>query len=382
MKFLRLLLVPFAALVVIACRLGLPLRFGMIMSNRIGHMAGNMECYLCEREAGLSRGWDFWHHSTEPCSKQLDKMLRRVVRVDPTPFTRICALLNEMFPGGERHKIDTANVDRDIYNLFEKHPPQLSFTLTEQLRGGLELQALGVPYGAKFVCLIVRDAAYLPHLAYHSYRDSDIATYDQAALALAERGYYVLRMGAKVLKPFTVNHPHVIDFANSPKYSDFLSVYLGAHCEFCLSNGCGFDAIPVIFRRPICYVNYVPIEYLQTYHRGSLAIWKHHYKDGKRMTLAEIYASGAGHFMRADEFAEAGITLVDNTPEEITAVALEMANRTERKLSGSMAESVDDLKAGIDFWTAFPRSNSTYNGKPLHGKINMRIGREFLKGYQ
>ncbi len=49
-------------------------------------------------------------------------------------------------------------------------------------------------------------------------------------------------------------------------------------------------------------MNYVPIEYLQTYHHGSLAIWKHHEKDGKRMTLAEIYASGAGHFMRAEEF--------------------------------------------------------------------------------
>src|SRR3990167_4600748 len=128
MKFLRLLLVPFALLVVAAARLGLPIRFGMIWSGRMGHMAGNMECYLCERAAGLSKGWDFWFHSGEPCSVQLDKMLRRVVRVDPTPFTRVCALVNELFPGKERHQIDTAQVDRDVHNLFEKHPPQLSFT--------------------------------------------------------------------------------------------------------------------------------------------------------------------------------------------------------------------------------------------------------------
>ena len=369
MKFLRLLLVPFALLVVAAARLGLPIRFGMIWSTRIGHMAGNMECYLCERAAGLSRGWDFWYHNSEPCSAQLDKMLRRVVRVDRTGFVSLCSLVNQLFTGWERHHIDTVQVDRDIHNLFEKYPPHLSFTYEEEGRALLELERMGIPLGSKWVCLIVRDAAYLPNLPYHSYRDSDAATYEQAAFALAESGYYVVRMGVKVEKPLTVKHPRIIDFATNGMHTDFLSMYLGAHCTFALSNGCGIDAVPVIFRRPICYVNYVPIEYLQTYHRGSLAIWKHHEKDGRRMTLAEIYESKAGHFMAADEFEEAGITLVDNTPEEITAAAMEMA----------YGLSTEDQSA---FWRDFPRGSSAFNERPLHGEIRMRIGREFLKGYQ
>ena len=130
----------------------------------------------------------------------------------------------------------------------------------------------------------------------------------------------------------------------------------------------------MIFRRPVCYVNYVPLEYLQTYHRGSLAIWKHHEKDGKRMTLAEIYASGAGHFMRAEQFEDAGITLVDNTPEEIKAVALEMADIQERSQEVWLAQEA--------FWQAFPRGVSEFNKRPLHGEIRMRIGAELLKGYQ
>ena len=377
MKLLRLLLVPFALLVVLAARLGMPLRFGMIWSGRMGHMAGNMECYLCERAAGLSRGWDFWFHSAEPCSKQLDKMLRRVVRIDPTPFTRVCALINELFAGKEAHGIDTAQVDRDIHNLFERQRPHLYFTAEEHKRGEAELRDIGIPKGAKWVCLIVRDAAYLPQLAYHSYRDSDIDTYAQAALALTGRGYYVVRMGIKVAKPLKVNNPRVIDYATNGMHSDFRSIYLGAHCDFALSNGCGIDAIPVIFRRPICYVNYVPVEYLQTYHRDSLAIWKHHEKAGKRMTFAEIIASGAGHFMAAEQFEEAGITLVDNTPEEITAVAVEMAESVQPYPFKEYA--LPDYQAM--FWDAFPRGVSEFNKRPLHGKINMRIGREFLKGY-
>lgn len=371
MKLLRLALVPFAALVVLAARLGLPIRFGQIVSNRIGHLAGNMECYLCEREAGLSKGWDFWHHNAEPCSKQLAKMLARVARIDRTGFVRICSVVNQLFDGWEAHNIDTANVDRDIHNLFEKYPPHLRFSEDEKRRGQAGLIKLGIPRSAKWVCLIARDAAYLPHLAYHSYRDSDIDTYEQAALALAERGYYVLRMGAKVAKPMRVKHPRVIDYATHGR-SDFMDAYLGAHCAFCLSNGCGFDAIPVIFRRPICYVNYAPIEYLPTFNPRSLAIWKHHEKDGKRMTQAEVWASGAGQFMRADQFAEAGIALVDNTPQEIRDVAMEMCDCLEARPSSQ------DQSA---FWRDFPRSVSTYTNAPLHGEIRMRIGAEFLKGY-
>ena len=372
MKFLRLLLVPFAAIVVLAARLGLPIRFGMIFSNRLGHMAGNMECYLCEREAGISKGWDFWFHNAEPSNSHLAKMLARVVRIDPTPFTRLCALVNQLFKGWEKHAIDTVQVDRDILNLYENQQPHLYFTREEIVRGEAGLRALGIPEGAKWVYLIVRDSAKHPHLPYHSYRNTDIDTYVQAASWLANRGYYVLRMGAKVAKPFKCKHPKVIDFASIEPHDDFMAVYLGAHCVFCLSSGTGPDAIPVIFRRPVCYVNYVPLEYLQTYNRGSLAIWKHHVKDGKRMTLAEIYASKCGHFMRAEQFADAGITLVDNTPEEIAQVAIEMAD------GGSIAFDVEQDK----FWNAFPRGVSEYNNRPLHGKINMRIGAEFLKGYQ
>ena len=77
--------------------------------------------------------------------------------------------------------------------------------------------------------------------------------------------------------------------------------------------------------------------------------------------------------MRTEQFDEAGIKLVDNTPEEITTVVMEMADKIERNHHQGPHKA---------FWAAFPRSNSAYNNRPLHGAINMRIGREFLKGYQ
>lgn len=376
-KLLRLWLVPFALIVVAAVRLLRPfvtIRFGMIWSTRMGHMAGNMACYLNERAAGLSNGLDFWYHHGEPCSAQLDRMLSRVVRIDRSGFARICDLVNQLFSGWERHHIGTAQVDRDIHNLFEKYQPHLYFTDEEVVRGESGLRALGIPEGAKWIYLIVRDSAKHPHLPYHSYRNADIKDHAPAAKWLADQGYYVVRAGKNVLEPMPVKHPRIIDFAMNVPHDDFMYMYLGAKCAFCVSTGTGPDAIPVIFRRPICYVNYVPIEYLQTYHRGSLAIWKHHEKDGKRMTLAEIYKSGAGMFMAAEQFEEAGITLVDNTPEEITDAVKEM----EAHVSGAGVNKDWLLFEQAAFWRDFPRSS---DGAPLHGEILMRIGAEFLKGY-
>ena len=44
--------------------------------------------------------------------------------------------------------------------------------------------------------------------------------------------------------------------------SDFMDIYFGAKCHFFIGVGTGIDAIPDIFRRPILYVNVVPLEHM------------------------------------------------------------------------------------------------------------------------
>ena len=61
------------------------------------------------------------------------------------------------------------------------------------------------------VCLMVRDSKYLSHSSlhkdkdwgYHSYRDSDISTYKTAVTWLLNRGYWVVRMGARLMEAFS-----------------------------------------------------------------------------------------------------------------------------------------------------------------------------------
>lgn len=373
-----LFIVPLALLCVIAMRLLRGrVRLGSLWTERIGHLAGNVEVHLCERDAGLRpKTLEIWAAPGVPCSQQLLKMWRRVVTIDRTGFTEIVLKVNKLFQGWQAVEIPSGNLDRDVNNLWEQHASHIKFTKEEEAQGEAELRRMGLPAGAKWVCLIVRDSAYLPSLSYHSYRDSDIDTYMEAAKVLADRGYYVIRMGAKVLKSMPFTSDRIIDYATNGMRSDLMDIYLPAKCSFMISNGTGLDAIAGIFRRPLCYVNYVPLEYLNTWN-PSLAIWKHHEKDGKRMSPKEIFESGAGQFMRAEEYMEAGITLVDNTPEEIKTVALEMADWFNKYPSYERL----NISPEQTFWRDFPRSISPYTQTPLHGEIRMRIGHEFLKGY-
>jgi len=379
-KFLRLLLVPFALIAVGIVRLISPwvlIRFGESWAHRIGHLAGNNECYLCERDAGMHGRKsgrpmvDIFCHRYGHANKYLEKMFTRCMNIDRTRFTALVSLVNKMFRGWERHVAEPTQLDRDVHNLFEKFPPHLYFNKAEEIRGRRLRRELGIPDGAPWVCLIVRDGAYLPELGYHGHRDSDIMNYVPMALELAKRGYYVVRMGAKVAQAMNVRHSHIIDYATNGQRSEFMDIYLGAKCAFCVSTGTGFDAIPMIFRRPICYVNYVPLEYLMTFVPG-LAIWKHHVRNGRRMTPMEIYDSGAGQFMRADEFVAAGITLEENSFGEIMDVVMEMAD-------GIAGKPITALQN--EFWSQFPISHSPYNGQPLHGKFRLRIGSKFLESY-
>jgi len=376
MKFLRALLVPFAAIGVLIVRLlgkvGVNIRFGGFVSNRIGHLCGNTNVYLSERAAGLHPNYHLWTHYGPICNKQFAKMIGRALPIDPTRVTVLMVLINKMFKGWERHDTCSITWDRDPYNLNEKCPPHFSFTDAEEARGRHDTASLGIPLGHKWVCLIVRDSAYLPGLPYHRYRDSDIDTYADAALLLARLGYYVVRMGAKVEKPFTVKHPRIIDYATGGKRTDFLDIYLAAKCAFCITTSTGLDAICEAFKRPMCFVNFAPIEYLRTYIPQSIAIWKHHEKDGKRMSVEEIHKSGAGQFHQAQEFENADIRLVDNTPQEIADAAHEMAEI----VGGISVPARQD-----EFWRDWPRSLDSTYGYPLHGEIRMRIGTKFLGAY-
>jgi putative glycosyltransferase (TIGR04372 family) len=376
------LLVLFLPIVIIIRVIGFwrILRIGPHISHRIGHFAGNTEVYLCEKDAGYYKPSKsfmdlFYYHY--PISNQfLKKMWDRTIRSIPIDLSLIDKL-NRKLPGGKPYAIPMPHFDRDYYGLMAKTDPHLSFTEEEELAGQAGLRDLGIPENTPFVCFHARDSAYLKKMtpnfdsSYHDYRDSNINNYIAGAEELARRGMYAIRMGAVVTEKIASSQKGVIDYAASGKRSDFMDIYLGAKCAFFISSGTGIDAIPMIFRRVSAFVNFVPLEYGRFWQPGHLFIPKKHWliKDKRFMKFREIIDSGAGRFVYAKQYREHDIELIENTPEEIAELVIEM----DERLKGTWKErDENDEELQKQFWQVVKPSN-------LNSVFSARIGASFLR---
>ena len=363
------------------------LRIGCLKSKRVGHFAANTELYCCDLDEGINTPNRFFadlFFAPPPVSNnQLLKMWKRVLHVYPTWLLEPIHQMNQWIPGGEEHDIPPPQHDRDLYNLYDKLSCHVQFTPEEDVFAEQEMRRIGVPDHTPFVCLIVRDDAYMARQfpqadwAYHNYRDTDVDNYVLASEALAERGYYVIRMGVHVRKPLRSDHPRVIDYAFNGLRTEFMDIWLAAHCAFCITVGSGIDTVSVIFRRPIVYVNYVPVGYFATWRKEFLGLFKHHYEIGREqeLTLSEIVSSGVHLALRTSSYENKGIELRENTPEEIMAIALELADRIE----GVWSEGARDKELQDTFWMLFPSDAKSEKGIPLHGDIRARYGSDYLR---
>jgi putative glycosyltransferase (TIGR04372 family) len=209
-----------------------------------------------------------------------------------------------------------------------------------------------------------------------------------AAEELAKRGYYVFRMGVNVEKKFISNNPKIIDYANSNLRSDFMDVYLGAKCSFCLSTGTGFDDVPYIFRRPIALIQcpFGNISTSNAYSEKFLIITKHHVlkKENRRLSLSEIFSHGVAYAYKTEIFNQKGIELVDNTPDEIKDLVVEMADNLEFKKQLNPEDEelqktfrslfASNFKSSVERY-GYPRTNELF----LFNEVRSSFSTKFLK---
>jgi len=353
------------------------IRFGQLLSHRIGHYAANTEVYLCGRDAGRhnKKFIDLFYNCEPVSNEQLYRMWKRVITINP--LVRYLYRFTFFLPGGSEHRLQMGGfLDRDTQALMADTLSHLVFTSKEIVSGRESLGTIGIPDGAPFVCFHARDSLYLGEKypehdwSYHDYRNSGISNFVPGMEELVNRGYFAFRMGSLVGQQLMADNPRIIDYALNGNRSDFLDIFLSAHCSFFISTGTGLDALPMVFRRPIVYVNFVPVEYVASYVRNSITIFKKYWLIGEHryMTFREIIGSGAGRFMDSFEFAGNGIELRENTADEIREAVIEM----DERLKGAWRPSREDEDLQGRFWSLIPKSE-------LNGVIRARIGAHFLR---
>ena len=386
---------PFA-LLIIAIRPYKEIYLVMLLSSRIGHFSANPEFMLLSRlDAFCDRKKRYlFYEETMVCNIQLSKMWKRVLPVLPFPYfcheldKTLWFLLGKKYKNDPIKEFESCKLGRDHQKLLEKRSASfLYFTPREVYAAEKILAKMGVKKIQPFVCILVRDAGYLDHRApgkhlfrHHDCRNADINNYDKAALFLAEKGYVVFRMGKHVEKPFYVDHPNIIDYANHPLRCDLLDMYLPAHCDFIISTSTGLDCVSQLFKKPLLFTDLFPIFcQLQFWYPCTLFIPKKIcYRDTKKiLNFRELEQEflNITDLTIQNRMERQNTEIVPNTPDEILDAVIEM----EARVKNTWQDTEENIRLQkILLQKCFPATIFVEEVRESLEKIKINIGSKFI----
>ena len=378
------------------------IRIGSVDIGRIGGLYCG-DWYLSEKVCGQHQDryldWFYFIKSTNHVNRQWEKMWRRVLPIFPwAKLVWSVERLNKWFPGHEDHQIPNSDVmptkeehvnylagkDPSVYSKYNQRlecilgdsQPNLSFTEAEEVRGKKEIQQLGIPPDNPFICFHNRDSAFLDVIKkdfnwqYHDWRDSSIQNYLCAAKEMTDRGCYAVRLGAKVNEIVNSKNPKIIDYTSNGMRTDFLDIYLSAKCRFIICSDTGMSFPSEVFKRPLVYVNWSPNPLrLPVYAVRGLVIFKklHLKKENHYMSFSGIMSLDFGGNDTNKIFDSLNLEVIENTPEEIRDVTIEM----DERLNGTWETTKEDVELQERFWALF--------GPDKIKSPDLRIGTKFLR---
>jgi len=347
------MLIPIALVILLFLKILQPLlrvQLCIVGFHRYGHLALEPEIFLAEQE--ISRAdrkikkpvFSLW--SLGPKSKQSNRYLARKwsERLTVVPSWIVSALhdAGEFFRPLKLTEPRLSVTGSE--NGLDKTSSHLSFSSEEVADGERYLSEIGIDSQRPHVCLIVRDGGHykskgeIESSGYELF-NFNINDFANAAAVLIAHGYQVVRMGSGTEQPFTNAPAGVIDYASSNQRSEFLDVYLAATCAFAISTQTGPDAVCMLFRRPVLYVDVT--RYSQFFFGSKIATWTpvRLLKDGKVLNLSEVVNSDVAWFKEPNLFAENGISQQKSSEAELSdLVSLYVENQQSPSSEASRAQ--------------------------------------------
>lgn len=203
--------------------------------------------------------------------------------------------------------------------------PLLELSPEHRVQGFAVLRELGVPEGVPFCALHVREGK--DHTT--AGRNAQIETYTLAIAELVQRGYWVIRMGDPSMQPLPPR-AQVIDYAHCRQRQDWMDIFLWAEGRFLIATGSGPSVLPMAFDKPAILTNWGPLASLIAC-KHDLVLPKQYWLEPEQrfLTMAERMTDRYGHQESAAAMAELGLSVQDNTPDEIRDAVIEMLERLD-----------------------------------------------------
>lgn len=369
---LGLLFLPLTALLHLA-----GYRHVTIFTDRIGHLALEPDCLLKEQSLGhiSCRKWIILAPPGRVANEHLLTYWQPYFSI--VHNKALCFLIASLSQWGLM-RYDIKNYARtigkaqrsfQIYADWSNRPPLLQLSNEDEAWGNEMLAQLGVPEGSWFVCVHAREAGFSPiDEELHGHRNSDIKNSIAAMQQITELGGWVIRIGDPTMQPL-LPAPQTIDYAHHPLKSPRLDVIICARAKFILGNTSGIALVGSIFGIPCAVSNMIPTADLW-YGPQDISIpkllWSE--REHRYLSIAEAMAPPISNFRYAQQYRDAGLRVIENSPDDIVDLLTEMLER----LNGTFSFKVTDKKLVRQFRKLIPETSTAYFSQAS-------VGLHFLK---
>lgn len=348
------------------------------LPDRIGHLVKDFDAYVKERLLAGRKRRPVYIIDVEPCNRVVLDYWRQYLHViDGRWARRLRWLLQDKrlvddLEHDFAYTLEGASPCFAIEAEWGDRPPLFSLRPDHAAQGEACLRKMGIPEGAWFVCVHVREGGYSPaDQGHHAYRDADIGNYRLAMEEIVRRGGWCIRMGDATMTPMPPL-PGIVDYATSPFKSDLMDVFLCARCRFFLGTSSGLFLVSSIFGVPSALANMAPLGCSFGHFRRDISIPKLYVsEDGQAIPFTQLVDQPVADFRWTRLLDEARIHLQENAPDEIRDLVHEMLSRLE----GTYVATEDGEWRQRAFRNLFSEVNYSWRSPA-------RIGDAFLKKHR
>lgn len=349
-----------------------------VYTDRIGHLAAEIDCFLKEQALGKlpKRHWFVLAPPHRTANRHLIEYWRAHVTIVESPL--LCGVLRVM-SWAWLMKLDVSHFVIDVNRSaayyavcaeWGNRKPVLQLSQADRARGWHVLKSMGIPSGSWFVCLHAREGGYSPADEFtHAHRNSDILKLMPAIELITSLGGWCIRMGDPSTRPLPPKD-RVVDYAHHPARCDWMDIFLCASCRFFVGNSSGLYMVSTVFGIPCALANMIPVSTLGYFAR-DISIPKLLQRGGHYLPFGEIFSSPLADCRLAKLYRDAGIEVEESSEEDIRDLVAEMLDR----LQGKFVETDEDRELQRRYMSLFRPGHYAYAAAS-------RVGTAFLRKYK
>ncbi len=218
----------------------------------------------------------------------------------------------------------------------EQRPTLLKINGEAQALGRGELRKLGVPDGAWYVGLHVREGGFYKESkgTTNEYRNANIEDFFAGIREITARGGYVIRLGDSSMQTLPPME-RVVDYPHTSSKSEQMDIFLLATSRFIIGTTSGLTSMAQAFGTPMLLINCISSDWQFWHHETDFLLKRLWSRSQERyLSIGETFRQPLhGTLIQSHLIESQGYEPHANTPEEISAAMRYKLDMLEGKRS-------------------------------------------------